>query len=162
MFDKLLEAENRFNEIEKSLEDPDTVSNQPLFTSLMKEYKNLTPIIEKYREYKKTVSDMEGAKFLMEEEAGEMYEIAVEEYKDCKSRIEVIEEELKILLIPKDPNDDKNVVVEIRAGAGGEEAALFAYDLYRMYSMYSQANGFKFELTSALSRDHKGNLLKAL
>jgi len=156
MFNKLLEAENRFNEIEKNLEDPETVSNQQLFTSLMKEYKNLTPIIEKYREYKKTVSDMEGAKFLMEEESGEMYEIAVEEYKDCKARIEVIEEELKILLIPKDPNDDKNVVVEIRAGAGGEEAALFAYDLYRMYSMYAQANGFKFELTNANETGLKG------
>ncbi len=156
MFNKLLEAENRFNEIEKSLEDPQTVANQSLFTSLMKEYKNLTPIIEKYREYKKTQSDMEGAKFLMEEESGEMYEIAVEEYKDCKARIEVIEEELKILLIPKDPNDDKNVVVEIRAGAGGEEAALFAYDLYRMYSMYAQANNFKFELTSANETGLKG------
>ncbi len=156
MFDKLLEAENRFNEIEKSLEDPETVSNQQLFTSLMKEYKSLTPIIEKYREYKKTQSDMEGAKILMEEETGEMYEIAVEEYKDCKAKIEVIEEELKILLIPKDPNDDKNVVVEIRAGAGGEEAALFAYDLYRMYSMYAQANNFKFELTNANETGLKG------
>ncbi|MBO5356734.1 MAG: peptide chain release factor 1 [Clostridia bacterium] len=156
MFDKLLEAENRFNEIEKSLEDQETVSNQQLFTSLMKEYKSLTPIIEKYREYKKTQSDMEGAKILMEEETGEMYEIAVEEYKDCKSKIEVIEEELKILLIPKDPNDDKNVVVEIRAGAGGEEAALFAYDLYRMYSMYAQANNFKFELTNANETGLKG------
>ena len=156
MFNKLLEAENRFNEIEKCLEDPDTVSNQQLFTSLMKEYKNLTPIIEKYREYKKTLSDIEDAKLLMEEESGEMYDFAVEEYKDAKAKIEVIEEELKILLIPKDPNDDKNVVVEIRAGAGGEEAALFAYDLYRMYSMYSQANGFKFELTSANETGLKG------
>ena len=156
MFNKLLEAENRFNEIEKSLEDPETVSNQSLFTSLMKEYKNLTPIIEKYREYKRTVSDMEDAKLLMEEESGEMYDFAVDEYKDCKAKIEIIEEELKILLIPKDPNDDKNVVVEIRAGAGGEEAALFAYDLYRMYSMYAQANNFKFELTSANETGLKG------
>lgn len=156
MFDKLLEAEKRFEEIEKNLADPETVANQSLYTSLMKEYKNLTPIIEKYREYKKVQSDMEGAKLLMEEETGEMYEIAVEEYKDCKARIEVIEEELKILLIPKDPNDDKNVIVEIRAGAGGEEAALFAYDLYRMYSMYAQANGFKLELTSANETGLKG------
>ena len=147
MFDKLLEAEKRFNDIEKSLEDPETVSNQGLFTTLMKEYKGLTPIIEKYREYKKAVSDMEGAKLLMDEETGEMYEIAVEEYKECKSKIEVITEELKILLIPKDPNDDKNVVVEIRAGAGGEEAALFAAVLYRMYSMYASTIGFKTELT---------------
>jgi len=156
MFDKLLEAEKRFDEIEKSLSDAETVANQNLYTSLMKEYKNLTPIIEKYREYKKVQSDMEGAKLLMEEESGEMYEIAVEEYKDCKARLEVIEEELKFLLLPKDPNDDKNVVVEIRAGAGGEEAALFAYDLYRMYSMYAQANGFKFELTSANETGLKG------
>ena len=156
MFDKLLEAEKRFEEIEKNLADPETVANQSLYTSLMKEYKNLTPIIEKYREYKKVQSDMEGAKLLMEEETGEMYEIAVEEYKDCKARIEVIEEELKFLLIPKDPNDDKNVIVEIRAGAGGEEAALFAYDLYRMYSMYAQANGFKLELTSANETGLKG------
>jgi peptide chain release factor 1 len=147
MFDKLLEAEKRFSDIEKSLEDPETVSNQGLFTGLMKEYKSLTPIIEKYREYKKAVSDMEGAKLLMDEETGEMYEIAVEEYKECKSKIEVITEELKILLIPKDPNDDKNVVVEIRAGAGGEEAALFAAVLYRMYSMYASTIGFKTELT---------------
>ena len=147
MFDKLIEAEKRFNEVEKSLADPETVANQSLYTSLMKEYKSLTPIIEKYREYKKVQSEMEGAKLLMEEETGEMYEIAVEEYKDCKARLEVIEEELKLLLIPKDPNDDKNVVVEIRAGAGGEEAALFAAVLYRMYSMYSATAGFKAELT---------------
>ena len=138
MFDKLIEAEKRFNEVEKSLADPETVANQSLYTSLMKEYKSLTPIIEKYREYKKVQSDMEGAKLLMEEETGEMYEIAVEEYKDCKARLEVIEEELKLLLIPKDPNDDKNVVVEIRAGAGGEEAALFAAVLYRIQCIQQQ------------------------
>ena len=156
MFNKLKEAEKRFNEVEESLGNPDTVSNQTLYTSLMKEYKTLTPIIEKYREYNKALSDMEGAKLLMEEESGELYEIAVEEYKDCKAKIEAITEELKVLLLPKDPNDDKNVVVEIRAGAGGEEAALFAYDLYRMYSMYAQANGFKFELTSANETGLKG------
>jgi peptide chain release factor 1 len=147
MFDKLLEAEKRFNEIEKSLEDPEIISNQATYTALMKEYKSLTPIIEKYREYKKVQGDMEGAKLLMDEETGEMYEIAVEEYKDCKARLEVIEEELKLLLLPKDPNDDKNVVIEIRAGAGGEEAALFAAVLYRMYSMYASTVGFKAELT---------------
>ena len=156
MFNRLNEAEKRYLEIEEALADPDTASNQSEFTKYMREYKNLTPVIEKYREYKKVVSDMEGAKSLMEEESGELYEIAVEEYKDCKERITVIEEELKILLIPKDPNDDKNVVVEIRAGAGGEEAALFAYDLYRMYSMYAQANGFKFELTGANETGLKG------
>ena len=156
MFNKLNEAEKRFLSLEEELANPETVSNQQEFTKLMKEYKNLTPVIEKYREYKKTVDDMEGAKLLMEEESGEMYDLALEEYKECKDRIEVIEEELKFLLIPKDPNDDKNVVVEIRAGAGGEEAALFAYDLYRMYSMYAQANGFKLELTGANETGLKG------
>ena len=156
MFNKLKEAEKRFNEVEESLGNPETVANQTLYTSLMKEYKNLTPVIEKYREYNKTLSDMEGAKLIMDEESGELYDIAVEEYKECKARLEVITEELKVLLLPKDPNDDKNVVVEIRAGAGGEEAALFAYDLYRMYSMYAQANGFKLELTSANETGLKG------
>ena len=156
MLEKLAQTEQRYIQIEEQLALPEIFSDNEKYTSLMKEYKNLTPVIEKYREYKKTVDDMEGAKLLMEEESGEMYDLAVEEYKECKDRIEVIEEELKFLLIPKDPNDDKNVVVEIRAGAGGEEAALFAYDLYRMYSMYAQANGFKFELTGANETGLKG------
>ena len=147
MFNRLNEAEKRYSEIEEALANPETVGNQAEFTKAMKEYKNLTPIIEKYREYKKTMSDLEGAKSMMEEESGELYDLAVEEYKECKERIAVIEEELKVLLIPKDPNDDKNVIVEIRAGAGGEEAALFASVLYRMYSMYADSNGFKTELT---------------
>lgn len=156
MFNRLNEAEKRYLEIEEALANPETASNQAEFTKYMREYKNLTPVIEKYREYKKVNSDMEGARSLMDEESGELYEIAVEEYKECKERLVEIEEELKILLIPKDPNDDKNVVVEIRAGAGGEEAALFAYDLYRMYSMYAQANGFKLELTGANETGLKG------
>ena len=156
MFNKLKEAEARFLVLEEELASPEAAGNQQEFTKLMREYKNLTPVIEKYREYKKTQSDLEGARALMEEESGEMYDLALEEYKECKDRIEAIEEELKFLLIPKDPNDDKNVVVEIRAGAGGEEAALFAYDLYRMYSMYAQANGFKLELTGANETGLKG------
>ena len=147
MLEKLAQTEVRYIEIEEALALPDVFSDNQRYTSLMKEYKNLTPIIEKYREYKKPVSDLEGAKSIMDEESGEMYDLAVEEYKECKERIAVIEEELKFLLIPKDPNDDKNVVVEIRAGAGGEEAALFASVLYRMYSMYADSNGFKTELT---------------
>ena len=148
MFNRLNEAEKRYMEIEEALADPETAGNQAEFTKAMKEYKSLTPIIEKYREYKKTMSDLEGAKSIMDEESGEMYDLAVEEYKDCKDRIAIIEEELKILLIPKDPNDDRNVIVEIRAGAGGEEAALFAYDLYRMYSMYAAKMGFRIDVMS--------------
>ena len=147
MFDKLKAAEERFLSLESKLSEPDIAQNQEEFTKVMKEYKNLTPIIEKYREFKKLTDDMEGAKLLMEE-GGELYDMALEEYKDCKEKIGLCEEELKILLIPKDPNDDKNVMVEIRGGAGGEEAALFAYVLYRMYNMYAQTAGFKTELIS--------------
>lgn len=147
MFDKLNQAEQRFEQLEKNLSDPEIISNQDEFTKIMKEYKNLSPVIEKYREYKKTKNDMEGARALMDE-GGELYDMALEEYKDCKDRIEQIEQDLKILLIPKDPNDDKNVIVEIRGGAGGEEAALFAYVLYRMYNMYADSAGFKTELMS--------------
>ena len=147
MFQKLQDAEAKYIKIEEELASPDVFSNQEKFTALMKEYKNLTPIIEKYREQKKLTDDMEGAKLLMEE-GGEFYDLALEEYKDCKDKLTVVEEELKLLLIPKDPNDDKNVIVEIRGGAGGEEAALFAYVLYRMYNMYAQTAGFKTELIS--------------
>ena len=147
MFDKLKAAEERFLYLEEKLASPDVAQNQDEFTKIMKEYKNLTPIIEKYREQKKLTEDMEGARMLMEE-GGEFYDLALEEYKDCKDRLVVVEEELKLLLIPKDPNDDKNVIMEIRGGAGGEEAALFAYVLYRMYNMYSQTAGFKTELIS--------------
>lgn len=147
MFDKLKAAEERFLYLEDRLASPDIAQKQDEFTKIMKEYKNLTPIIEKYREHKKLTDDMEGAKLLMEE-GGEFYDLALEEYKDCKEKLAVVEEELKFLLIPKDPNDDKNVIVEIRGGAGGEEAALFAYVLYRMYNMYAQTAGFKTELIS--------------
>ena len=147
MFDKLKAAEERFLYLEDRLASPDVAQNQEEFTKIMKEYKNLTPIIEKYREHKKLTDDMEGARLLMEE-GGEFYDLALEEYKDCKDKLAVVEEELKFLLIPKDPNDDKNVIVEIRGGAGGEEAALFAYVLYRMYNMYAQTAGFKTELIS--------------
>ena len=147
MFDKLKAAEERFLYLEEKLASPDVAQNQEEFTKIMKEYKNLTPIIEKYREQKKLTDDMEGAKLLMDE-GGEFYDLALEEYKDCKDKLTVVEEELKLLLIPKDPNDDKNVIVEIRGGAGGEEAALFAYVLYRMYNMYAQTAGFKTELIS--------------
>lgn len=147
MFDKLTKAEERFVQLEADLSNPDIISNQDEFTKIMKEYKTLSPVIEKYREYKKTKSDMEGARALMDD-GGELYDMALEEYKECKERIDEIEQALKILLIPKDPNDDKNVIVEIRGGAGGEEAALFAYVLYRMYNMYADSVGFKTELMS--------------
>jgi len=147
MLTKLRDAEIRFEEIEKALADPATMTDMEKYTQFMKERKNLAPTIEKYREYKKVHSDTEEAKILMEEDP-EMREIAAEEFKTGRETLLRLEEELKILLLPKDPNDDKNVVVEIRACAGGDEAALFAGVLYRMYSMYADTHRYKTEVVS--------------
>ncbi|MBQ3592199.1 MAG: peptide chain release factor 1 [Clostridia bacterium] len=147
MLTKLQDAEKRFDDIEAALADPETMADMEKYTSLMKERKNLAPTIEKYREYKKVYSDTEEARILMEEDA-EMREIAAEEYKAGKEALVRLEEELTILLLPKDPNDDKNVVVEIRACAGGDEAVLFAGVLYRMYSMYADMRRYKTEVVS--------------
>ena len=147
MLKKLEAAEEKYLNIEAELASPDAFSNQEKFTALMKEYKNLTPIIEKFREYKKACSDNEEAKLLLDEsQDAELKELASAELKETKSAMERIFEELKILLLPKDPNDEKNVIVEIRSGAGGEEAALFAGVLYRMYTMYAESKGFKTSL----------------
>ncbi len=149
MINRLKEANERFDVLEKDLASPEALSNMELYAKLMKEYKNLAPLIEKYREYKKCEEDTEGAGLLMAEETDpEMKALAEEEYYGGKQRLSEIEEELKILLLPKDPNDDKNVIVEIRAGAGGDEAALFAGVLYRMYTMYADSKKYKTELVS--------------
>jgi len=147
MLTKLQDAEKRFEDIEAALADPATMADMEKYTALMKERKNIAPTIEKYREYKKVYSDTEEARILMEEDP-EMREIAAEEYKTGKEALARLEEELTILLLPKDPNDDKNVVVEIRACAGGDEAALFAGVLYRMYSMYADIRRYKTEVVS--------------
>ncbi len=149
MLDKLTHVEARFEKVNELLCLPETVSDQKQYADLMKELKNLTPIVEVFRQYKKAVSDGEAAKEMLsehpEKELKEMLELEVEE---CKEKANILSEELKILLLPKDPNDDKNVIIEIRAGAGGEEAALFAHSLFRMYSMYSEARGWKPEVLS--------------
>jgi len=147
MLTKLQDAEKRFDAIEAALADPATMGDMEKYTAYMKERKNLAPTIEKYREYKKVYSDTEEARILMEEDP-EMREIAAEEYKAGKETLVRLEEELTILLLPKDPNDDKNVVVEIRACAGGDEAALFAGVLYRMYTMYADSRRYKTEVVS--------------
>ena len=150
MLEKLNSAEARYISIEEELASPDVFSNQERFTALMKDYKALTPIIEKYREYKQALSENEDAKAMLEESLdAEMREMVASELKDTKARMETLLEELKILLLPRDPNDDKNVMVEIRGGAGGEEAALFAGVLFRMYSMYAEAEGFKVSVMNA-------------
>ncbi|MBQ5800678.1 MAG: peptide chain release factor 1 [Clostridia bacterium] len=150
MLNKLAKTEERFLELEKILSDSAVVSNQEEYKKLMKEYKTLTPIIEKFREYKKAEYDMEEANKLMRDSSADadIREFAEEEYKALKTLLDKLSEELKVLLLPRDVNDDKNVIVEIRGGAGGEEASLFAYVLYRMYNMYAESEGYKVELIS--------------
>ena len=149
MFDRLISIEERYNEILRLLTDPNVASDQNEFKKLMKEQSDLSPIVEAYKKYegaKQTIAD--SLELLEEESDEEMREFAKEELSEAKKEVEDLEEELKILLLPKDENDDKNVVVEIRAGAGGDEAALFAAELYRMYNRYAERNGWKSELVS--------------
>ena len=150
MLEKLKDAEQRYLAIEEELASPEIFSNQEKYTALMKEYKALTPIIEKFREYKTTDKEVSDLKEMLDEPLDtEMRELAMAEYKEAKAKIEPLLDELKVLLLPRDPNDDKNVMVEIRSGAGGEEAALFAAVLYRMYTMYAETAGFKISLMNA-------------
>jgi len=151
MIDKLKKAEERFDKIEEALADPEIFTKQDEYTSLMKERKNLLPVIEKFREYKASEQAREDAREMREDSSleSELREMAAEEFAEASANCEKLLDELKILLLPRDPNDDKNVIVEIRQGAGGEEAALFAGVLYRMYTMYANAQGFKTELMSA-------------
>ena len=150
MFDKLEDLLIRYEEIMGELQEPDVVNDQSRFRKLMKEQNDLTPIVEAYKEYKNCKQNIEDSLSLLEEESDEeMKELAKEELSESKKRVEELEQELKILLLPKDPNDDKNVIVEIRGGAGGDEAALFANSLFRMYSMYAESQGWKIEILNA-------------
>ena len=146
MFDKLEDLLIRFEEIMGELNEPTVTNNQARFRKLMKEQSDLTPIVEAYKEYKKSKQDIEDSLMMLEEESDEdMREMLKEELSDSKKRVEELEQELKILLLPKDPNDDKNVIVEIRAGAGGDEAALFAAEVYRMYVHYAEGQRWRVE-----------------
>ncbi len=151
MLDKLEKVEERYESVNEMLCDPDVVADIEKYKKLMREVKNLTPVVEKFREYKKTKETLDEAKLILEDSSQDkdFREMVEEEYREAKENISVIEEELKILLLPKDHNDDKNVIVEIRGGAGGEEASLFAGVLYRMYSMYAETKGWKTEIMSA-------------
>lgn len=150
MFDKLEDLLIRFEELMSELSEPDVANNPERFRKLMKEQSDLTPIVEAYKEYKQCKQDIEDSLALLEEESDEeMRELAKEELNDAKTRVEELEKELKILLLPKDPNDDKNVIVEIRAGAGGDEAALFAAEIYRMYIHYAEQKRWKVEIMEA-------------
>ena len=151
MTDKLKKVEERFEFINEKLCQSDVVSDMEQYKKLMQELKTLTPVVEKYREFKATESTVAEARELLE--AGglekDFREMVQEEFEESREKLEVLREELKILLLPRDPNDDKNVIVEIRGGAGGEEASLFAGVLYRMYSMYAETKGWKTEVLNS-------------
>lgn len=144
MTEKLDLAAARYDEISMKLADPAVVSDNRLYTELMREYKSLTPLIEMYKQYKSAERSLKDASAAMEDE--ELREMAQEEFAAAKRELERCEEELKLLLLPRDPDDDKSVIVEIRACAGGEEAALFANSMFRMYTMYAARQGWKIDL----------------
>ena len=157
MFDKLEALEERYQFISEKISDPDVIADMDSWRKYMKENSYLTPIIEKYREYKSLKNTIEDDKQMLE--AGEdkdLEELIKSELSETEDKLSVVCEELRILLLPKDPNDDKNVIVEIRGGTGGDEAALFAADLMRMYSMYAEANRWKIEILSSNPTDIGG------
>ena len=154
MFDNLEELERKFEELNNKIMDPAIISDREQYGKIMKEHSDLEPIIAKYREYKSVQKNLEDSKELMNDP--EMKDLAEAEMLEAKEKIPQLEEELKILLIPKDPDDDKNVICEIRAGAGGDEAALFAGELFRMYSMYCEKNHWKVEILNENSTELGG------
>lgn len=151
IFEKLNDAKKRFDCINEEVIKPEVMSDQKKYKDLMKELKNLTPIIECYKKYEKEKNDFKEAKEILKDGGldKDFKEMVKQQLEDSEKKLEEISKELKILLLPKDPNDEKNVIIEIRGGAGGEEAALFSADLYRMYSMYAEKKGFKIELLNA-------------
>ena len=144
MFQKLEAVEERYEELNKKISDPEVIARNDEWRNYMKEHANLVDLVEKYREYKKAKTGLEEAKLMLEDK--DLKELAEMEIEELKEKIPVLEEELKILLIPKDPDDDKNTICEIRAGAGGDEAALFAGTLFRMYNMYAETKRWKIEV----------------
>ncbi len=154
MFDNLEELEKKYEELNNKIMDPAIISDREQYGKIMKEHSDLEPIIAKYREYKSVQKNLEDSKELMNDP--EMKDLAEAEMLEAKEKIPQLEEELKILLIPKDPDDDKNVICEIRAGAGGDEAALFAGELFRMYSMYCEKNHWKVEILNENSTELGG------
>ena len=149
MFDMLEDIVKKHEEILNMLNEPGIAGNQEQYRKLMKEQADLSPIVEKFKEYKECKEGIQDSLAMLEEESDEeRRELAKEELNDCKARLEEVEHDLKILLLPKDPNDEKNVIVEIRGGAGGDEAALFAAELFRMYSRYAERNRWKVDMMS--------------
>ena len=148
MFSRLAIFDKRYNELEKRMYEPDVVSDPDRYREVMREYASIEPVVKKYREYQSAQQTIEDSLMILDDASSdeELRELASIELDDAKRKLPDLEEELKILLLPKDPNDERNVIVEIRGGTGGEESSLFAYDLYRMYSMYAERRGYKLEV----------------
>lgn len=157
MFDRLADIETRFEELTNQINDPEVIADNENWRKLMKEHSDMSPIVEKYREYAKTKEAIEEAKTMLEDNLDDDFkQLVKEELNENTQNLEKISEELKILLLPKDPNDEKNVIVEIRGGAGGDEAALFAGDLFRMYCRYAERQRWKTEILSSNESDVGG------
>lgn len=158
MFEKLKSVKEKYDEIGKELQNPEVISNNIQYKKLMREYKNLTPVVEKFNEYCKQQNAFVEAQEILNDTSAdkELKKMAQEQYEEAKLKIERISEELKVLLLPQDPNDNKNVIVEIRGGAGGEEAMLFASSLFRMYSMYAEKKNWKIEIIASNVRELGG------
>ena len=154
MFEKLELVEKRYDELNSQISDPKVIANTNEWRKLVKEHSSMEDVVQKYREYKEILNNMEEAKEMLDDP--EMKELAEEEYYSSKDKLAKVEEELKVLLIPKDPNDDKSVICEIRGGAGGEEAALFAGTLFRMYGMYAERKHWKIEILNENSTELGG------
>ena len=157
MFDKLRDIQNKFIDVEKSLSDPAQISNPQRLQELSKTHAELSPIVTAYKDYQQLETAIQETESLLTEENDpEMVELAQEELVDLKQQIDALTESIKLLLIPKDPNDEKNVIIEIRAGTGGEEASLFAAEVFRMYTRYAERKGWKVDMLSANATGLKG------
>jgi peptide chain release factor 1 len=156
MIDKIAAIEEKYHELSNQLSDPAVIADQPLFQKLAKAHSSISDLVEAYQEFKRVRADLETAAEMLREEKGEAAALLKAEIEELEAAEERLAERLKILLLPKDPNDDKNVIVEIRAGTGGEEAALFAGDLFRMYTRYAESRGWKTELLSISESDLGG------
>lgn len=157
MFDRLAEIENKYEDLAEQINDPDIIADQTQWRKLMKEYSDMTPVMEKYREYKGAKAAIEESLLMLEEKLDDDFrELVKEELAENKEKLETLKKEITLLLIPKDPNDEKNVIVEIRGGAGGDEAALFAGDLFRMYARYAERRKWKIEIMNTSESDLGG------
>ena len=162
MFQRIKDIENRYGELERLLSDPAVIANRAEYQKLSKEHADLTPLIETFRDYEKTGRQLEEAQQMLREGDEELRELAKEEIPTLKTKVEELEKRLTILLLPKDPNDEKNVILEIRAGTGGDEAGLFAADLFRMYARFAEMSGWRVEALSSSAASGMGGFKEVI